>query len=119
MCAQIPVDGSGARSRALRRMSDTSPRHLDDEQAFNRRFGFYPGGYDSPESSSSSSSSSEWQSVASEADLQDANEEHQRVVTDRWTRVTRVLLRVTFRRRLWAYLGHWLNFVRQRGRQHG
>ena len=99
-------------------MSDTSPRKLDDGLAFDRRFGFYPGGYDSPESSSSSSSSSEWQSVVPEADLRDADEEHQREITERWTRVTRVLLRVTFRRRLWAYLGHWLNHIRQGGRNH-
>ena len=69
-------------------MSDTSPRDLDDELAFNRRLGFYPCGYDSPEASSSSSPSSEWQSVVSDADQQDVGEEQPRCFTGRWTRLT-------------------------------
>ena len=35
---------------------------------------------------------------------------------DRWLRVVRLGRRLAFRRRLWAFLGHWLRQIKERGR---
>ena len=34
----------------------------------------------------------------------------------RWLRVTRLLRRLAFKRRQWAYLGHWLHEIKRCGR---
>ena len=38
------------------------------------------------------------------------------MITDQWERVVEKLRRLKFKRRCWAFLGHHLNYLKQRGR---
>ena len=38
------------------------------------------------------------------------------MITDKWERVVKKLRRLKFKRRCWAFLGHHLNYLKQRGR---
>ena len=44
----------------------------------------------------------------------DSDEDEQ--IAERWLHLTRRLGRLAFKRREWAFLGHWLRQVKQRGR---
>ena len=47
--------------------------------------------------------------------LSDDSEEDEQIA-ERWLHLTRRLRRLAFKRREWAFLGHWLRQVKQRGR---
>ena len=51
-----------------------------------------------------------------EQESEEAQESPEEDSLDRWSRVVRLGHRLAFRRRLWAFLGHWLLQIKERGR---